>query len=419
MQRDLSVRGTRDLFPEDYARIVYIFKVWRKTALSYGFEEFDSPILETLELFKIKSGDEIVGQLYNFPDRGGRMLALRPELTPSLARMVAKIQNQVTKPIKWFSIPRCMRYERPQKGRLREFFQLNVDIIGEASETADLEVIAVAVDSLVNLGLTPQDFVVKINNRDFVSGYFTELGIQKKEEKPLYKIIDNARKLSTEQTAEALDSVNLNSDMRKGVDSYLTLKNVVDLEKVRGGDAGKVAIRSLFSLIESAGIADFCQFDPTIVRGLDYYTGIVFEIFDRSEKMRAVCGGGRYNNLLREISGVEIPACGFGMGDVVLGEILEQKGLYPAYSRNIDYFLVRISEKELPLLLKTARFLRKKGNVVEFSYNSTSLKKQMARASKVGAKKVLIFGEEEITEGKVTEKDMSTGKEKKIAIPNI
>jgi histidyl-tRNA synthetase len=257
----------------DYARIGYIFEVWRKTALSYGFEEFDSPILETLELFTIKSGEEIMGQLYNFPDKGGRMLALRPELTPSLARMVAKIQNQVSKPIKWFSIPRCLRYEKPQKGRLREFFQLNVDIIGEASVTADLEVIAVAVDSLVNLGLTPQDFVVKINNRDFVSGYFTELGIQKKEEKPLYKIIDNARKLPAEETAEELDTMNLNSEMRRGVDSYLTLKKMVDLEKVKGGDVGKDALRLLFSLIGSAGIADFCQFDPTIVRGLDYYTG--------------------------------------------------------------------------------------------------------------------------------------------------
>jgi histidyl-tRNA synthetase len=418
MRRDLSVRGTRDLFPEDYARIGHIFNIWRKTALSYGFEEFDSPILETLELFTIKSGQEIMDQVYNFPDKGGRMLALRPELTPSLARMVAKIQNQVSKPIKWFSIPRCMRYEKPQKGRQREFFQLNVDIIGEDSVTADLEIIAVAVDSLVNLGLTPQDFVVKINSRDFVSGYFRELGIQKSEEKALYKIIDNARKLRAEETAGVLDGTDLDPERRRGVELYLTLKNVGDLKTVRGGDVGKNALCLLFSLIESAGIGEFCRFDPTIVRGLDYYTGIVFEIFDRSEKMRAICGGGRYNNLLREISGVEIPACGFGMGDVVLGEILEQKRLYPAYSRNIDYFLVRVSENELPLLLQTARFLRKNGSVVEFSYNSTSLKKQMARASKVGAKKVLIFGEEEIAEGKLMEKDLSTGEEKKITIPD-
>jgi histidyl-tRNA synthetase len=415
--KDLSVRGTRDLYPEQYARVGHIFQAWRSSSRSYGFEEFDSPILETLELYTLKSGDEIVSQLYSFPDRGGRMLALRPELTPSLARMVAKIHNEAPKPIKWFSIPRCMRYERPQKGRLREFFQWNVDIIGEASEIADMEIIAVAIDALLALGLTAADFVVKINNRDFVSSYFSSLGIDSAREKDLFKIIDNARKQSGEQTTAALDGLSLSLEARLGIETYLGLKNQSDLGGITRGGEGRESLLRLFELLEAGGLSDFCQFDPSIVRGLDYYTGNVFELFDRSERMRAICGGGRYNNLVREFSGIDIPACGFGMGDVVLGEILEQKNLLPAYSRNIDYFLVRVTERELPLLLSVARYLRGRGMSVDFSYSSTSLKKQMARASKMGARRALIFGEAEIAEGKVVEKDLSKGEESLIPIP--
>ena len=415
--KDLSVKGTRDLYPEQYARVGHIFDIWRKTALSYGFEEFDSPILETLELYTLKSGDEIVGQLYHFPDKGGRMLALRPELTPSLARMVAKIHSETPKPIKWFSIPRCMRYERPQKGRLREFFQFNVDIIGEQSATADLEIISVAIDSLVNLGLSSRDFVVKVNNRDFVSDYFSSLGIEGSREKALYKIIDNARKMRREETEDALEELNLDADKKRGVARYLSLEDMHDLKKLPEGGEGRSSLIQLFSLVEAASLSEFVQFDPTIVRGLDYYTGIVFELFDRSERMRAICGGGRYNNLLKEFSGKDIPACGFGMGDVVLGEILQERGLMPPYKRDIDYYLIRVSDHELPVLLGVARHLRSQGLTVEFSYNSSPLKKQMARASKLGSRKALIIGEQEISDGMLVEKDLETGREKKVPIP--
>jgi len=417
MKRDLSVRGTRDFFPEVFAQMSFIFNAWRCTALSYGFEEFEAPILETLELYTIKSGDEIVNQLYSFTDKGGRTLALRPELTPTLARMVAKVQNQIVKPIKWFSIPRCMRYEKPQKGRLREFFQFNVDIIGEDAETADLEVISVAIDSLIRLGLKADDFVVKINNRDFVSEYFGHIGIDKKDENALYKIIDNVLRAEKLTTEKALNELNLTPEQREEVDRYLSLQSFQDLENLKIENSGKESLIRLLHLIESAGLTHYCEFDATIVRGLDYYTGIVFEIFDKSEKMRAICGGGRYNHLLREFSSIEIPACGFGMGDVVLGQILSMKGLFPAYSKNIDYFLVRITEKELPLLVRTARFLRMEGNTVEFAYSPMAVKKQMARASKLHVKKVLIFGKEEIAEGKLVEKDLATCEERKVAIP--
>ena len=259
--------------------------------------------------------------------------------------------------------------------------------------------------------------MVKVNNRDFVSHYFSLLGIEDAQEKSLYKIIDNARKLRREETEAALEELRLDADMKSEVNQYLALKDRKDLEQLREGGPGRASLLELFALVQAAGLDDFVQFDPTIVRGLDYYTGIVFELFDRSERMRAICGGGRYNNLVREFSGKDIPACGFGMGDVVLGEILENKDLLPAYSRNIDYYLVRVSERELPILLGVARHLRCQGMTVEFSYNSTPLKKQMARASKLGARKALIVGEQEVSEGKLVEKDLATGEERKVPIP--
>ncbi len=414
---DLSVRGTRDFYPEQYAGLRHIFDVWRKTVISYGFEEFDAPVLETLELYRIKSGDEIVEQLYSFTDKGGRLLALRPELTPTLARMVAKIQNQVAKPIKWFSIPRCLRYEKPQKGRLREFFQLNVDIIGEKGETADAEVIAVAVDSLVNLGLTSEDFVVKINSRDFVSDFFIRAGIDASREKALYKIIDNSSKVERSVTEATLQGLSLGPKQLDAVRRYLDIKSAESLKNFNEENIGKDALVRLFELLDAYDLSPYCEFDATIVRGLDYYTGIVFEIFDRSEMMRAICGGGRYNNLLREFSGGQIPACGFGMGDVVLGEILQSKGLFNEYSKNIDFFLVRVTDRELGLLLKTARILRQQGNCVEYAYSYMPVKKQMAKASKLNSKKALIFGEEELREGMLVEKDLETGSERNIEIP--
>jgi len=419
MMVDFSVRGMRDYYPDVYSRVEFLSRIWRKTALSYGFEEFDGPMLETLELYKIKSGEEIVKQLYCFKDKGGRELALRPELTPTLARMVSKIQNKVAKPIKWFSIPRCMRYEKPQKGRLREFFQFNIDIIGEEGNLADLEIISVAVDSLLNLGLTKKDFVVKINNRDFVSEYFSSISIGEDKIKLLYKIIDNARKVSIENTSEAIKGLNISKEKEEDVKRFLSVKGIDDLKKLNIESKGKDSLLDIFSLIESSSLTDYCEFDPTIVRGLDYYTGNVFEIFDRSEKMRAICGGGRYNNLLKEFSGIKIPACGFGMGDVVLGEVLDSRGLLPEYKKIIDYFLIRITDNELPVLLMTARSLRKKQLVVEYSYKNMSVKKQMARASKINAKKVLIFGTDELKEGNVVEKDLKTGEEIKVNIDDL
>jgi histidyl-tRNA synthetase len=419
MKFDLSVRGMRDYYPDVFYRLNYIFRAWKETALSYGFEEFDGPVLETLELYRIKSGDEIVSQLYNFTDKGGRELALRPELTPTLARMIAKIQNQAAKPLKWFSIPRCMRYEKPQKGRLREFFQFNVDILGEDSEMADLEIISVGIDSLRKLGLKSTDFVVKINNRDFVSDFFQALGIDSQKTTALYKLIDNARKVDRNVTLESIEQLGLSGIQKSSIERYLQIREFSDIEQTKLKSRGRDSLLALFSLIKTAELGDFCEFDPSIVRGLDYYTGTVFEIYDRGEKIRAICGGGRYNNLIKEFSGVEIPACGFGMGDVVLGEILTERGILPEYRKQTDYFLVRVSDAELGILMGVARALRAQGFSVEYAYRLQPVKKQMSRASKLPAKKVLIFGSEEISKGKLVEKNLETGEEVLVSIASL
>jgi histidyl-tRNA synthetase len=312
-----------------------------------------------------------------------------------------------------------MRYEKPQKGRLREFFQFNVDILGEDNEMADLEVISVAIDSLCRLGLTSADFVVKINNRNFVNEFFNELAIESTMGGSLYKIIDNARKVENDVTWSQIEELGVNEDRKNAIKKYLQLSSYEDLKKLKGSNPGARSLLRLFSLIKTAGFKDFCEFDPTIVRGLDYYTGAVFEIFDRSEEMRAICGGGRYNNLLKEFSGVEIPACGFGMGDVVLGEILMNKGLFPPYRKQVDYFLVRISEDELGLMLKIARSLRARDFNVEYTYKLLPVKKQMSRAAKIPAKNVIILGSEEISRGKLIEKDLSTGEEREVDIQSF
>ena len=411
MKLNLNVRGMRDYYPGLNARLKHIFKVWKDTAIAYGYEEYDGPIIETLDLYKLKSGEDIVKQLYNFTDKGGRELALRPEMTPTLARMVSKVYNEVQKPIKWYSIPRCLRYEKPQKGRLREFYQFNIDIIGEESELADVEVIAVAIDTLINLGLNKDDFVVKINNRDFVSSFFSKFDINEDITFKIYKIIDNARKVPKSMTEESIDELQLDNDQKNAIYSYLSIESL-DNEIFRSEKSeGAISLINLFNIIDKMDLTSFCEFDPSIVRGLDYYTGTVFEIYDRSEKMRAICGGGRYNRLLQEFLGVQVPGCGFGMGDVVLGEILEAKGLLPEYKRHVNYFLVRITDEELEPMLKVARSLRKDGYTVDYTYRLQPVKKQMARASKLNAEYALIFGPDEVKEGKVKLKNLNSGEE--------
>src|SRR5437016_6570493 len=303
-----ALPGFRDFLPEDCAARNYIFARWREVARRYGFVEWEGPLLEPTELYKKKSGEEIVDQLFNFIDKGEREVALRPELTPTLARVVAAHERQFKKPLKWFSIGQFFRYEKQQGGRLREHFQLNCDIIDESDLAADIELVALCIDVLRTFGLTEKDFAVRISDREFWTDFLREKDVPADRWGEFLQAIDKFGRETRERTAEKL------GNLADAV--FATLKS--------GGKSAK--LEALVNGLRARGLADFVEIDVGIVRGLAYYTGIVFEVFDRAGKFRAIAGGGRYDNLIGQLSDgvVSMPALGFAMGHVVLGELINE-----------------------------------------------------------------------------------------------
>jgi len=409
------VKGTRDFYPPDMAIRNFIVDGWKKVSLRNGFEEYDGPIFEYLKIYQIKSGDEIVEQLFSLSDRGGRELALRPEITPTLARMVNQKINSLSKPIKWFSVPRLLRAERPQKGRLREFFQWNIDIIGEDSVQADAEVIFTTIDYLRDVGLSPNDIVVKVSSRKMLKSVMRSIGIPNEKIEPLYTLLDKRNKLPKDTFEQMLNNMLPDSGMAKEVKEFMECDNIRQIKnKYRSQET--VEITELMRLLYSMGVSDYYLFDPGIVRGLAYYTGIVFEIYDRADQLRAICGGGRYDNLLADFGGPHISATGMGMGDCVLEILLREKGLLDKQipKRNLEYFVIGAGigdEQGEEEIYKIIAKLRSMGYSTNFSYKMGGLSKQLKEASAQNAKKCVIIGEEELRENKITIKDMATGKQ--------
>jgi len=410
------VKGTRDFYPPDMARRNWIIDGWKKVSVRNGFEEYDGPIFEYLKMFQIKSGDEIVEQLFSLKDRGGRELAIRPEITPTLARMVNQQINSLARPIKWFSVPRLCRAERPQKGRLREFFQWNIDIIGVDDVLADAEVIFTACDYLQEVGLTPDDVMVKISSREMLAALLQTAGIAKSELEPLYTVLDKRSKVAAEAFEEMLAEQVGDKDKR---DKIIDLMAVESLEQI--GDCLQLSekaeesvdeLKRLFELVEIMGIADFCVFDIGIVRGLAYYTGIVYEIYDRESGLRAIGGGGRYDDLLKQFGGPAIPATGFGIGDCVLAILLEEKGLLDKQlsSPQPDYFVAFTDKQFFQKAIELTAKLRTKGFAANFDYKSANLSKQLKQASAQNVKKCVIIGSE-FENNELVIKDMTTGKQ--------
>lgn len=379
--------GFRDFYPEplphqdvwsaDARR--YIFDKWRETAGRYGFREYDGPPLEGLELFTTKSGDEIVGQLYNFEDKGGRAVAMRPEMTPTLARMVSAHERNYKKPIKWFAIPQLFRYERQQKGRLREHFQFNADIIGETDPAADAELISLLIDTLRSFGLTEKDFVIRLSSRNAWQEFYN-LKSQKPEEQndpgkqyEFFQVIDKLERTAPEESEKKLVALGfslseVNAFIEKG-EPTAELKTILD----------NIGARDL---------SGFVKVDYHVIRGLAYYTGVVFEAFDRIGEFRAIAGGGRYDNLVKLISGgkVNLPALGFGMGDVVLLELLKARNLLPKFDAGVDVFVL-IEDEALRLpSLKLVQSLRAAGLTTEYSLTPAKSDKQFKRAQETRAK---------------------------------
>jgi histidyl-tRNA synthetase len=411
------VKGTRDFYPPEMAIRNFIVDGWKKVSLRNGFEEYDGPIFEYLKMYQIKSGDEIVEQLFSLTDRGGRELALRPEITPTLARMVNQQINSLPKPIKWFSVPRLLRAERPQKGRLREFFQWNIDIIGIDEPLADAEIIFTTVDYLRNVGLTPKDVTVRISSRKLLAAVLKSYGVPDEKLESLYVVLDKKAKLPDETFEQMLAEQVPDKETLAKILAFMKIDSLPELGELIKAESKESAafneIKEVLNTLETMGVGDFCAYDPGIVRGLAYYTGIVFEVHVAVGDLRAICGGGRYDNLLCDFGGPAIPATGMGMGDCVLEILLRNKGLLDKQvpSQQIDYFVAcigYIGNEALRIITK----LRSLGYSTNFSYKTAGLSKQLREASAQNARKCIIIGEEELKEGKITVKDMATGEQK-------
>lgn len=384
-----TVKGFRDFFPEDCALRNYIFDTWRQVARSYGFVEYEGPLVESTDLYKKKSGDEITSQLFCFEDKGGRNISLRPEVTPSLARMATARQRDYKKPMKWFQIGPCFRYEEPQEGRSREFIQFNADILGDASQGSDAELVALAVDVMLAFGIQAEDFIIRLSNRQIWTQHLQEKQVSEEHWTTFLSIIDKIERAKPEDTAEKLAKVGLT------------------LEDVRGFMASVDGSHPIFAPLradlEARGLWQYVRIDATIVRGLAYYTGMVFEVFDLKHGLRAVAGGGRYDKLCALMSdgAVDMPSAGFAMGDVVLGILLgktpgAQFGIteYLNAHTGVDAYIVIADEAQRSPALAAVQALRKSGVRVDFSMTAQKVGKQFQAAENQKARFALVFGAE-------------------------
>ena len=363
-----GVKGTRDFYPEEMRLRNWLFDNFTYASLLHGFEEYDAPVLETEELYTRKQGEDIVKQLYNFKDKGDRKVALRPEMTPSLARMVMSRAGVLPMPIKWFSIPQCWRYERMQRGRGREHFQWNVDIWGTNDISADAELFSVLTTFLESVGLTEEDVVIRVSSRKVLEEILGALGITGDLFAKTCIIVDKIDKLSPEVIDEQLTELGHDSKVITTIQSTLGLKKLNSLKKVLKPDSAALSeLTQLFEAIDAYGISNWVEFDASIVRGLAYYTGSVFEVNDRKGKFRAICGGGRYDKLLSTLGGKDLPATGFGFGDMVIMELLKDKGLIPHLLSGVEDVVIALDPNLKNIAVKVASVLRDSERASRFS----------------------------------------------------
>jgi len=416
-----SLPGFRDFYPEDFSRRQHIFRVWRQAAGSFGFQEYDAPVLEPLELYKTKSGDEIEAQLFSFTDKGGREVSLRPEMTPTVCRMVGEKAGALKRPIKWFSIAEFYRYERAQKGRLRAFHQFNADIFGEAGPEAEIELIALLIRCLAGFGLTKDDFYVRLSDRDLWFFYLEALGFTDAQARSLLTAIDRYEKAGDDafKTYTETHGV-LPADKKDNLLVFLKIRSLAELETALGRFSSEKLTarladwRKVLSGVAAMGLGDFIQVDLSVVRGLAYYTGFVFEAFDRKGDLRALAGGGRYNDLIKKLGYADLPAVGFAIGDVTTGLLIEQRGLAPAPGSGPQVYAVIGGEAERKSALADIQALRATGVRVEYPFKDLAFGKQFKAASESGAKIALIYGGDELAKGVVKLRDLADRAEREV-----
>ena len=415
-----GVRGTRDFYPEDMRVRNWLFDNFQSAARSHGFEEYDAPLLEHEELYTRKQGEEITQQLYGFEDKGGRRVSLRPEMTPSLARMVMARAGALPTPIKWFSIPQCWRYERTQRGRGREHYQWNVDVWGAEGIEADAELISVLATFFRSVGLGPEDLVIRVSSRKVLEEVLGSVGVSGEAFPAVCVIVDKMGKTSEEAMSAQLAEQGLDADAISTIRSTLGLQDLDALSSALGDDSPAVSeLTSLFSLIDSYGISDWVAFDASVVRGLAYYTGPVFEAHDRAGELRAIVGGGRYDRLLSTLGGRDMPATGFGFGDMVIMELLASKGLVPELSSGNQDLVVSSDESLRPAAMSVAQRLRASGRTVDLVLEDKRMKWVFRHAERSGAQRLVMVMPEEWGAGNVRIKDLESGEETDISFDDL
>lgn len=410
-----TLPGFREFYPEDLSRRNHIFRLWRQTATTFGFAEYDAPVLEPLELYKTKSGDEIEAQLFSFTDKGGRDVALRPEMTPTVCRLVGAKANALKRPIKWFSIAEFYRYERAQKGRLRAFFQFNADIFGEAGPEAEIELIAQLVQCFRAFGLGEQDFYVRLSDRNLWFFYLEALGLDDARTRAMLSAIDKADFKPYEEKFGPRSP-----ELAAAIDRFLKIRSLSALEQELAAHAhpnlgARLADwKKLLGGLEAMGLGGFVEVDLSVVRGLAYYTGFVFEAFDRKGELRALAGGGRYDDLVQKLGGPALPAVGFAIGDVTTGLLLEQRGLMPNFIQAPDVYVVIGGEAERREAFGDINALRAGGYRVDYPMKEVAFGKQFKAAAESGAKLALIYGGDELAKGVVKIRDLADRSEQEV-----
>ncbi|URD91709.1 tRNA synthetase class II core domain (G, H, P, S and T) [Musa troglodytarum] len=412
-------RGTRDFPPEDMRLRNWLFQQFREVSRILSFEEVDFPVLESEALFIRKAGEEITQQLYNFEDKGGRRVVLRPEITPSLARLVIKQGKSVSLPLKWFTIGQCWRYERMTRGRRREHYQWNMDMIGVPRVRAEAELVNAIVLLFERLGITSSDVGIRVSSRKVLQAVLQMYAIPECLFAEVCVIVDKLGKITKEEVEKELMSAGVTSEAVKGIVEVLSLASLDKLEAVLGADVEAIAdLKKLFSLAEHYGYSQWITFDASVVRGLAYYTGIVFEAFDREGKLRAICGGGRYDQLLSTFGSDDIPACGFGFGDAVIVELLKEKGLLPDLGRQVDDIVFPLDEELEGQASMVASALRRKGHSVDL-VEDKRLKWVFKHAERVNASRLILVGNSEWQRGMVRVKVLSTREEYETKIDEL
>jgi histidyl-tRNA synthetase len=414
-------RGMRDFYPDDMVPRNRVFQAWTDASRQSGFEEYDACVVESLELLKRKAGEEIVEQIYHFKDKSGRELALRAEMTPTLARMVAAQQGGLTMPLKWFTIAQCFRYERTTRGRKREHYQWNLDVIGAPPVTSEAEVIATAADAMARLGLTHEHFRIHFSSRALLSELLSKLGIEEEHHAATFLALDKRGKIPDEAIRELLVKEGVHADVIPDIFSLMEVSTLEQARDILDDDTpAYLEVAAFLQALEAYGVAELMKFDISVIRGLSYYTGIVFEAFDFDRKLRAIFGGGRYDDLLGDIGGQPAGGVGLGFGDVVIAELMSDLGLLPSVADGAPEIIIGfMQDEQYETAVRITAALRRNGKATQLSLSAEKPKAFFAKAGKSAANQAIYIGPDDVESGTIRIKTLADRTQEEVAIGQL